>query len=242
MLTPKNPHKILIIDDEPQIRRLLRITLEANQFKVLEAENSKEGLLSASMNQPDLILLDLGLPDQGGLETLSLLRAWSAVPVIILTVQDEEQIKIAALDHGADDYVTKPFNTGELLARIRVALRHAIKTTETPVLAIGPLWIDFNARIVKLNGAEIRLTATEYNLLSLFMQNNGKVLTHSHICREVWGNPYTDNARALRVHIAQLRKKIEKNPAIPEILITEPAIGYRMKPEQPAEAGHSAGL
>jgi two-component system KDP operon response regulator KdpE len=232
MVATKNLQKILIIDDEPQIRRLLRITLEANRFRVSEAENAGEGLRAASMNQPDLVLLDLGLPDQGGLETLEQLRKWSSVPVIVLTVQDEESVKIAALDNGADDFVTKPFNTGELLARIRVALRHAMKTEESPVLCNGPLWIDLNARIAKVRGEEIRLTATEYSLLSLFMRNSGKVLTHSYICKEVWGNPYADNAQVLRVHIAQLRKKIEENPSMPSLLVTEPAIGYRMKNEK----------
>ena len=231
MDTNRNKTKILIIDDEPQIRRLLKITLEANQFRVLEAENSRDGLLAASMNQPEVILLDLGLPDEDGLTTLKRLREWSTVPVIVLTVQDDEGVKIEALDHGADDYVTKPFNTGELLARIRVAIRHMMKTGESPVLLNGPLWIDLNARIVKVNDEEVKLTATEYGLLALFMRNSGKVLTHSHICREIWGNPYADNAQVLRVHIAQLRKKIEQNPSIPSLLITEPAVGYRMRCE-----------
>ncbi|MEI7723582.1 MAG: response regulator [Bacteroidota bacterium] len=229
----RNKYKVLIIDDEPQIRRLLRITLEANQFKVIEAENSHAGLLELSMNKPDVVLLDLGLPDQHGLVTLKQLREWSTVPVIVITVQDDPWIKIDALDHGADDYVTKPFNTGELVARIRVAIRHTLKTDESPVLAIGALWIDRNARIVKVNGEEVRLTATEYSLLALFMRNSGKVLTHSHICREIWGNPYADNSQVLRVHIAQLRKKIESNPSIPVILITEPAVGYRLRIENP---------
>jgi len=232
METNRNKQKILIIDDEPQIRRLLKITLEANQFKVLEAENSQAGLLEVSMNQPDVVLLDLGLPDQDGLATLRQLRQWSSVPVIVLTVQSDPGVKIEALDHGADDYVTKPFNTGELLARIRVAVRHSLKTGESPVLATGPLWIDLNARIVKVKGEEVKLTATEYTLLALFMRNSGKVLTHSHICREVWGNPYADNAQVLRVHIAQLRKKIEQNPSIPAILITEPAVGYRLRVDE----------
>ena len=231
METTRNKQKILIIDDEPQIRRLLRITLEANQFRVLEAENSHEGLLSVSMNQPDVVLLDLGLPDLDGLATLRKLREWSSVPVIVLTVQDDEAVKIGALDNGADDYVTKPFNTGELLARIRVALRHAAKTGDSPVIVNGTLWIDLNARIVKVKGEEVKLTATEYSLFSLFMRNSGKVLTLSHICREIWGNPYADNAQVLRVHITQLRKKIEQNPSIPVLLITEPAVGYRLRTE-----------
>ena len=227
----RNRQKILIIDDEPQIRRLLKITLEANQFRVSEAENSHEGLLAVTMNQPDVVLLDLGLPDLDGLATLRKLREWSAVPVIVLTVQDDERVKIEALDHGADDYVTKPFNTGELLARIRVALRHSVKIGDSPVITAGNIWIDLNARVVKVNGEEIKLTAIEYSLLALFMRNSGKVLTHSHICREIWGNPYADNAQVLRVHITQLRKKIEQNPSIPVLLITEPAVGYRLRTE-----------
>ncbi len=233
MESTRNRQKILIIDDEPQIRRLLKITLEANEFRVLEAENSHEGMLSASLNQPDVVLLDLGLPDLDGLATLRKLREWSSVPVIVLTVVDDEGVKIGALDNGADDYVTKPFNTGELLARIRVALRHAAKTSDSPVLVTGPVWIDLNARIVKINGEEVKLTATEYSLLSLFMRNSGKVMTLSHICREIWGNPYADNAQVLRVHITQLRKKIEQNPSIPTLLITEPAVGYRLRAENP---------
>jgi two-component system, OmpR family, KDP operon response regulator KdpE len=235
METNRNKPKILIIDDESQIRRLLNITLEANHFRVFEAENSHDGLLSASMNQPDVILLDLGLPDQDGLTTLRHLREWSRVPIIVLTVQDDEGVKIDALDHGADDYVTKPFNTGELLARIRVALRHSLKTGESPVLTNGPLWIDLNAHVVKVNNEEAKLTATEYNLLALFMRNRGKVLTHTHICREIWGNPYADNAQVLRVHIAQLRKKIEQNPSIPALLVTEPAVGYRLREDSPGD-------
>jgi two-component system, OmpR family, KDP operon response regulator KdpE len=225
----KNKYRVLIIDDEPQIRRLLRMALEANHFTVLEEENGRDGLLAASMKHPDAILLDIGLPDKDGVEILKQLREWSSVPVIILTVKDDEEIKVEALDHGADDYVTKPFNTPELLARIRVAIRHSLKTDESPVFTSGPLWIDMNARLVKVGDEEIKLTATEYNLLALFVRNSGKVLTHSLICREIWGNPYADNAQVLRVHIAQLRKKIERDPSVPELLITEPAVGYRLK-------------
>lgn len=229
MDTNKNKFRILIIDDEPQIRRLLRMTLEANQYMVFEEENAHEGLLAASMKHPDVILLDIGLPDKDGLAALRQLREWSSVPVIMLTVKDAEEVKVEALDLGADDYVTKPFNTGELLARVRVAIRHSLKTDESPVFSTGHLWIDLNARIVKIRDEEIKLTATEYNLLALMIRNAGKVLTHSFICREIWGNPYADNAQVLRVHVAQLRKKIERDPSVPEILITEPAVGYRLK-------------
>jgi two-component system KDP operon response regulator KdpE len=221
--------KILIIDDEIQIRRLLRISLEANQFKVFDVGTGKEGMVSLTMNHPDVVLLDLGLPDEDGLEVLKNLREWSTVPVIILTVEDSEQIKVSALDLGADDYVTKPFNTAELLARIRVAIRHSYKIDESPVFTDGDLEVDLNLRMVKIRGQEIKLTALEYSILALFIRNAGKVLTHNYIIREIWGNPYAENAQILRVHVAQLRKKIEKNPSIPEILITESGVGYRLK-------------
>jgi two-component system KDP operon response regulator KdpE len=223
--------KVLIIDDEPQIRRLLKMALEANHFKVFEAENGRDGLLTASMQQPQLILLDLGLPDIDGLAVLERLRSWTSVPVLILTVRDQEQLKVQALDNGADDYITKPFNTAELMARVRVALRHSQKSETAPVITSGPITIDLEARMVRLNGEEIRLTATEYSLLALLMKNSGKVLTHSFICREIWGNPYADNAQVLRVHIAQLRKKIGEKPALPRLILTEPAVGYRFRAE-----------
>lgn len=222
-------YKVLIIDDEQPIRRLLRINLEANDFRVFEEGTAREGLLAAAMVQPDVILLDLGLPDDNGLSALKSLREWSTVPVIVLTVRDEENIKIAALDSGADDYITKPFNSGELLARIRVAIRHSLKLDESPVFRTNGLELDMNSRIARLNGTEIKLTATEYSLLSLFARNAGKVLTHSFISQKIWNNPYASNAQILRVHVAQLRKKIEKDPSIPELLVTEPGVGYRLR-------------
>jgi two-component system KDP operon response regulator KdpE len=229
MEEPKLKYKILIIDDEPQIRRLLRITFEANNYKVLDESTGKDGLMSIAMNHPDVVLLDLGLPDEDGLTILKKLREWSKIPVIVITVQDDESIKINALDSGADDYITKPFNTGELLARIRVAIRHSLKLEESPIFASGSLLLDMNLRIVKLNNNEVKLTATEYSLLALFVKNAGKVLTHSFITKELWANPYTENLQILRVHIAQLRKKIENDPSIPELLITEPGVGYRLR-------------
>lgn len=225
----KTKFKILIVDDEPQVRRLLRLTLEANEFKVMEASDGKEGLLSTSMHHPDIVLLDLGLPDMDGLSVLKQLREWSQIPVIVLTVQDAEDTKINILDSGADDYVTKPFNTGELLARIRVSIRHSMKLDESPVFISGHLQVDLNLRIVKVNQQEIKLTATEYSLLALFIRHAGKVLTHTYIIKEIWGIPYADNAQIVRVHIAQLRKKIEINSTLPELLITEPGVGYRLK-------------
>jgi two-component system KDP operon response regulator KdpE len=222
-------YKVLIIDDEQPIRRLLRMTLEANDYKVLEEGNAREGLLSVSMNKPDVVLLDLGLPDEDGLAVLQKLREWSNLPIIVLTVRDDESTKIAALDTGADDYVTKPFNTGELLARVRVAIRHSLRLDESPVFVSGDLEIDLNTRIVKVNHNEVKLTATEFSLLTLFARNAGKVLTHSFISQKIWSNPYSTNAQILRVHIAQLRKKIEKDSSLPVLLITEPGVGYRMK-------------
>ncbi|MDD2612763.1 MAG: response regulator [Bacteroidales bacterium] len=222
-------YKILIIDDEPQIRRLLKMALESNGYRVFEAINAKEGLLQTTMTRPDVILLDLGLPDNGGLSVLSQLREWSTVPVIVLTVQDDEQTKITALDGGADDYITKPFNTGELLARIRVTLRRSFKTDESPVFRSGKLQVDQNARVVKVNDEEVKLTATEYSILALLIRHAGRVLTHNFIMKEIWGIHYADNFQTLRVHVAQLRRKIEENPSIPQILITEPGVGYRLK-------------
>ena len=222
-------YKVLIIDDESQIRRLLRMTLESNEYKVFEAATAKEGMLAVTVNHPDIILLDLGLPDESGLSLLRRLREWSGVPVVVLTVQDGEAVMIEALDSGADDYVTKPFNAGELLARIRVAIRHSLRMDESPVFRSGALEVDINSRVTRLNKAEVKLTATEYSLLLIFIRNAGKVLTHSYISREIWSAPYADNAQILRVHIAQLRKKIENEPAVPELLITEPGVGYRLK-------------
>jgi len=222
-------YKILIIDDEQPIRRLLKMALEANDYRVFEAESAKSGLLQITMTRPDVILLDLGLPDNGGLSVLSQIREWSTVPVIVLTVKDDEETKIAALDGGADDYITKPFNTGELLARIRVALRRSLKIDEFPVFHSGSLYVDLNARIVKLNEEEVKLTVTEYSILALLIRNAGRVLTHNFIMKEIWGIHYAENFQTLRVHVAQLRRKIEENPSIPKILITEPGVGYRLK-------------
>jgi two-component system KDP operon response regulator KdpE len=225
----KNRFKVLIVDDEPQIRRLLRMTLEANDYWVFEEGTVKEGLISVTMNHPDIILLDLGLPDDDGMAFLHRLREWSTLPVIVVTVNDDENIKVGALDSGADDYITKPFNTGELLARIRVAIRHSLRLDESPVFASGRMKIDMTNRTVTISDQEIKLTVTEYSLLSLFARNAGKVLTHSFISQKIWSNPYADNAQILRVHIGQIRKKIERDPSVPELLITEPGVGYRLK-------------
>lgn len=218
----------LVIDDEPQIRRLLRVTLEANGYRVFDAATGQDGIAQTAQRRPDVVLLDLGLPDLNGVEVLKRLREWSRVPVIVLSVRDREEDKIAALDAGADDYVTKPFNSGELLARLRVAQRHAQPTTSSSVFRAGSLEVDMTARVVKLGGREVKLTATEYSLLRLFVQHAGKVLTHRQILREVWGPTYVEQTHYLRVYVAHLREKLEADPAQPALFITEPGVGYRL--------------
>ena len=218
----------LVIDDELQIRRLLRVCLEANGYRVSEAATGKDGIAEAAQHPPDVVILDLGLPDMEGVTVLKRLREWSRVPVVVLSVRDREEDKIAALDAGADDYVTKPFSSGELLARLRVAQRHAAPTSETTVFRSGQLEVDLAARVGKVKGKEVKLTATEYSLLRLFVQHAGKVLTHHQILREVWGPNYIEQTHYLRVYLAHLREKLEANPAQPELLITEPGVGYRL--------------
>jgi len=231
-----NNYKILIIDDEPQIRRMLRMALETNDYNTFEEATATEGFRSIIMNRPDVVILDLGLPDEDGLSLIKKLREWSTIPVIVLTVDNNPATKIEALDAGADDYIAKPFDTGELLARIRVAIRHSMKLDELPVFRSGALQVDLSARVVTVGVEEVKLTATEYSLLSLLVRNAGKVLTHSYISREIWKNPYSDNSQILRVHIAQIRKKIEQNPSVPRLLITEPGVGYRFRIQQPDES------
>jgi two-component system KDP operon response regulator KdpE len=223
----KTAPSVLVIDDEPQMRRLLRVTLEANGYRVSEALTGAEGIVQAAQWRPDVVLLDLGLPDMDGVTVLQRLREWSKVPVIVLTVRDREEDKIAALDNGADDYVTKPFNTGELLARLRVALRRAQPAPEITVFHSGDLEVDLTARVVTLKGEEIKLTPTEYALLRLFIIHSGKVLTHRQLLTEVWGHTAISRTDYLRVHIAHLRNKIESEPANPKFIVTESGIGYR---------------
>ncbi|HAM99437.1 MAG TPA: DNA-binding response regulator [Marinilabiliales bacterium] len=218
---------ILIIDDEVQIRRLLEITLSANNFKVVEAGTGKEGLLLAASVNPTLILLDLGLPDTDGLELLKKLREWYQKPIIILSVRNSEEDIVKALDQGANDYLTKPFRTGELLARIRVAIRQSQNTADQPVLEFGNLSIDLGSHIVRKNNTIIKLTSTEFSLLALLAKNEGRVLTHQYILKEVWGMGYLEQTQYLRVFVAQIRKKIEDNPMHPNLLNTESGIGYR---------------
>jgi two-component system KDP operon response regulator KdpE len=218
----------LVIDDEPQIRRLLRITLEGNGYRVFDAGTGKDGILQAAQCRPEVILLDLGLPDMNGIEVLKRLREWSRVPVLILTVRDREADKITALDAGADDYVTKPFATGELLARLRAALRHSQPQGQAALFRSGHLEVDLSGRVVKKRGQEVKLTPTEYALLRLFVTHEGKVLTHRHLLTEVWGANAGEQTHYLRVHIAHLREKIENDPGLPSLIVTEPGIGYRL--------------
>jgi two-component system, OmpR family, KDP operon response regulator KdpE len=222
-----NEAYVLVIDDEPQIRNLLQITLESNGYKVQNAATAREGLVLSTNHPPDLILLDLGLPDENGQAVLKKLRGWYTKPVVIVSVQNDERDIVAALDSGANDYIIKPFRTGELLARLRTALRLSSNAEEFPVFQFDGLEIDLSLRTVKKNGEAIKLTATEYSLLSLFAQNEGKVLTQQYILKQIWGPSFTGQSQYLRVYVAQLRKKIETDPNHPLHLITETGVGYR---------------
>ena len=218
---------ILIIDDEVQIRKLLQITLESNDYGVLQAATAKEGIIIAATHPPDLILLDIGLPEISGHEVLVELRGWYTKPIVILSVQSSEEDIVKALDNGANDYLVKPFRTGELLARIRSALRENINDDNNPVMDCGNLQIDLALRLVKKHDEIIKLTSTEYALLALFAKNEGKVLTHHYLLREVWGPGYISQSQYLRVFIAQLRKKIEDDANRPVHIVTESGVGYR---------------
>jgi two-component system, OmpR family, KDP operon response regulator KdpE len=222
-----NPIEILVIDDEAQMRKLLDITLQSNDYSVKEASTAKEGIIMAANHPPDLIILDIGLPDDSGHSVLKKLREWYTNPIIILSVQSSEEDIIKALDNGANDYLTKPFRTGELLARLRSALRSSIIEENNAVLNFNGLQIDLSARVVKKNNETIKLTATEYALLSAFAKNEGKVLTHHYLLREVWGPGFINQSQYLRVFVAQLRKKIENDANRPEYILTESGIGYR---------------
>lgn len=220
--------KILIVDDEIQIRRILKITLEAEGYKIIESECGEDGILKAATFHPNLIILDLGLPDKDGITVLEKIREWSSIPVIIVSVRNAEEDIIQALNKGADDYLTKPFNTGELLARIKANLRRTSLIQESSVYNNGNLKIDLPSHIVNKNGDEVKLTVTEYELLILLAKNTGKVLTHRFILKEIWGPSYIEQSQYLRVFVGQLRKKIEDDPAKPELIITESGVGYRM--------------
>ncbi|WP_067028958.1 response regulator [Allomuricauda sp. CP2A] len=221
--------QLLIIDDEPQIRKLLQINLESNGYKILQAANAKEGTSLAASHLPDVILLDIGLPDKSGHDLLVELRDWYHKPIIVLSVQDNEPDIVKALDNGATDYLTKPFRTGELLARIRSAMRRDHNIELNTVVQFGNLEIDFVARTVKKDGTLVKLTQTEYNLFALFAKNEGKVLTHQYILNEVWGYGHQNETQYLRVFVGTLRKKIEDSPNHPEHIITQSGVGYRFQ-------------
>lgn len=231
-MTPA-PH-ILVIDDEPQILRALRTILTEKDFRVSIAQRGQEGLTMAAADPPDLIILDLGLPDMGGLEVCAQLRTWTTAPILILSVREREADKVAALDQGADDYLTKPFGIQELLARVRVALRHAARPPDSPsaIVRTGTIEIDLANHQVTRGGQEVRLTATEFKLLAYLAANRRRVLTHQSILTHVWGPADADHTEYLRVYIRQLRKKLEENPEHPQVLLTEPGVGYRFLSEE----------
>jgi two-component system KDP operon response regulator KdpE len=222
----------VIIEDDPPIRRFLRTSLVAQGFEVFEADCGQRGVIEAGTRKPDLVILDLGLPDMDGVEVVKLIREWSAMPIIILSARSAEQSKIDALDAGADDYLTKPFGLGELLARIRVALRHASGSpdaTQSEVFTLGNLRVDLLNRCVFLNDEEVHLTPIQYRLLVVLIKHAGKVLTHQQIIKEVWGPSYTENAHYLRIYMSQLRHKLEADPTKPQYFLTESGVGYRLK-------------
>jgi two-component system KDP operon response regulator KdpE len=224
--------RVLVVDDEQAIRRYLRAALKAQGDIVIEASDGKEALRAAALERPDVVILDLGLPDMDGVEVTRRMREWSEIPIIILSVREQESDKIAALDAGADDYLTKPFGTGELMARIRAALRRQSHPNDKPVIVIEELKVDLPRRQVTLADTKIALTPIEYDLLRLLAQNSGKVLTHRHLLQKVWGHAYGEDLHLLRVNISNLRRKIEPDPARPYYIQTEAGVGYRMRAEK----------
>jgi two-component system KDP operon response regulator KdpE len=225
----KNAKRILVIDDEQAIRRLLKASLDAAGYQVLEASNGEDGLRLAATTAPEMVVLDLGLPGLGGLAVLKRLREWSRVPVLILTVQDSEADKVALLDAGADDYLTKPFGVPELLARLRVLERHRLDVQPDPLVKIGPLEIDLAGHVVRKLGAEVKLTATEWEFLQVLALHAGKVVVQRELLKQVWGPNAVEHSHYLRIYAANLRKKLEDDPAEPQWIITEPGVGYRLK-------------
>lgn len=221
--------RILVIDDEKQIRRMLNTALTGFGYNVAEASSGQDGLNQTVIFHPDLVILDLGLPDFDGVEVIQRLREWTQVPIIVLSVREQEEDKIKALDAGADDYITKPFSMGELLARIRVAIRHVAKTEEEPVLTFGELVVDLARRKVMLKDEELKLTPTEYEILKYLALQAGRVVTHKQLLRAVWGSNYQEETHYLRIYIGQLRRKIEADPSQPVYILTESGVGYRMK-------------
>ena len=223
---------LLVVEDDTQMRKFLRASLSSHGYRLVEAVNGSEGLTQAASYNPDLILLDLGLPDMDGLLVTKRLREWASAPIIVISARGQEDDKINALDAGADDYLTKPFGTGELLARIRVALRHSARSRQErsePILTVGELSIDLDKRTVHVAGREVHLTPIEYKLLATLLKNAGKVLTHRQLLKEVWGPGYANNTQYLRVYMVQLRHKLEVDAARPRYLVTEPGVGYRLK-------------
>ncbi|MCZ2074093.1 MAG: response regulator [Bryobacterales bacterium] len=231
---PRQNPLVLVIEDDVQIRRFLRTTLTSSGYRLLEAATGNEGINKAALNAPDVIILDLGLPDLDGLEVMRRLREWSLIPVIVVSAREQERDKVAALDIGADDYLTKPFGTSELLARIRVAQRHALRQmqeSEEPYFRVGGLHVDLAHRQVLIDDREVHLTPLEYRLLTTLVRFAGRVMTHRQLLREVWGPSYTNENHYLRVYMGQLRHKLEADPTRPRYLITEPGVGYRLKTE-----------
>lgn len=221
--------RVLVVDDEPAIRRFLRASLAAHNYSIFEADSGQAALSAVIAHRPDAVILDLGLPDLDGIEIVRQLRGWTQIPIMILSVREHEEDKIAALDAGADDYVTKPFAVGELLARLRVILRRAASPTDEPVFAVGDLKVDLACRLVTVKGREVQLTPTEYDLLRVLVKYAGRVLTHRHLLREVWGDDAYIDAHTLRVNISNLRHKIEADPTRPYYILTEPGVGYRLR-------------
>jgi two-component system KDP operon response regulator KdpE len=223
--------RVLVVDDERAIRRYLHAALNAQGYTVYEASGGKDALNMVVADRPDLIILDLGLPDIDGVEVTRQLREWTHIPIIVLSVREQESDKIDALDAGADDYLTKPFSSGELMARMRAALRRSMDNASEPVFKMDTLNVDLSRRQVKVSGEEISLTPTEYDLLRILVQNAGRVLTHRQLLRQVWGSAYESEAHLLRVNMSNLRRKIEPDPTRPRYIITEPGVGYRLKAE-----------
>ena len=227
-----NRPTVLVIEDEAQIRRFLRATLTANGYQLLEATTAQEGLVQAATRQPEIVILDLGLPDLDGLEVTRRLREWTTMPIIVLSARGQEADKVTALDAGADDYLTKPFSVGELLARLRVALRHAARISQEPgepMFAVGDLRVDLARRQVYIADQQVHLTPIEYKLLTTLVRYAGRVVTHRQLLQEGWGPGHTEASHYLRVYMGQLRHKLEADPARPRYLVTEPGVGYRLK-------------
>jgi len=227
--------RVLIVDDEPQIRRFLRTSLDAHGYEVVEAEDGQSAIKRMTVEKPDVLVLDLGLPDMEGLDVIKRVREWSDVPIIVLTARNREADKIEALDRGADDYLTKPFGMGELMARIRAALRHRVQAKgAAPVFKLGTIVVDLVKRLVTRDGEEVKLSPREYDLLRVLVQNAGRVVTHQQILKEVWGPAHLDDTQYLRVYVGQLRQKLEPDPEQPKYLMTEPGVGYRLREDEPA--------